>query len=416
MSERTFTREEFVEWVRSALQHIYDSQALASLPLADLLTDEGSHLLDRAQNLRHLLLQMIDKMRPGPEAPIDSPDWRAYRILEMRYIEGVGTAEAMNRLSIQKSQFFRDQARAQELLAESLWELYEERGGSFSRKGPATDEWVSQGENSVYSETERLLRRANWEEVDVNELLREIMSVVRPLVRAEEASIQIMTPAAVRITRGSRVSLRQAILNVITYGLEVYRGRRIELVTFREPQRAGLHVQVRNPDSRERSVESALGQDNRLDVCRQLIEAMGGSLEVDIRNPRCHVMTLAWTIAEPPTLLVIDDNQGFLDLFRRYLTGHNWQMIEAADGAAARAIIARERPTVIILDVLMPQEDGWDLLTSFKRDEDTRDIPVIVCSVLKESQLAFSLGADAYLPKPVTEGSLLKALAPWGRS
>jgi CheY-like chemotaxis protein len=77
--------------------------------------------------------------------------------------------------------------------------------------------------------------------------------------------------------------------------------------------------------------------------------------------------------------------------------------------------VAEIRPTVIILDVLLPQEDGWELLMSLRADDRTRDIPVIVCSVLREPQLARSLGASAHLPKPVTQGALLEALTPWLR-
>ncbi len=63
----------------------------------------------------------------------------------------------------------------------------------------------------------------------------------------------------------------------------------------------------------------------------------------------------------------------------------------------------------------MPQEDGWDLLISLKADPTTRDIPVIVCSALHEPSIALTLGAAAFLPKPVTERSLVQALAPWSR-
>ena len=76
-------------------------------------------------------------------------------------------------------------------------------------------------------------------------------------------------------------------------------------------------------------------------------------------------------------------------------------------------MIADTPPAVIISDVMMPEEDGWEFLASLKQDEQTRDIPFIVCSVLNEPQLAIMMGATAYLPKPVSQQALLNALSPW---
>jgi CheY-like chemotaxis protein len=64
--------------------------------------------------------------------------------------------------------------------------------------------------------------------------------------------------------------------------------------------------------------------------------------------------------------------------------------------------------------VLMPREDGWEFLLSLRSHHETSAIPIIVCSVLGGSQLALSLGAAAYLPKPVSEQALLHTLAAWG--
>lgn len=77
--------------------------------------------------------------------------------------------------------------------------------------------------------------------------------------------------------------------------------------------------------------------------------------------------------------------------------------------------IARLNLGLIILDVLMPGEDGWELLMEFKANESTRDIPVVICSVFSEPQLARNLGAAAYLPKPVTQRALLRTLRPWSQ-
>jgi CheY-like chemotaxis protein len=59
----------------------------------------------------------------------------------------------------------------------------------------------------------------------------------------------------------------------------------------------------------------------------------------------------------------------------------------------------------------MPGRDGWELLLELKRDRGTREIPVVLCSVLDEPRLALSLGAAGYLHKPIDQGQLVGALS-----
>ena len=65
----------------------------------------------------------------------------------------------------------------------------------------------------------------------------------------------------------------------------------------------------------------------------------------------------------------------------------------------------------ILLDIMMPQRDGWTLLGQLREHPDTHAIPVIVCSILPQEQLALVLGAAAFLRKPVSRADLLRALA-----
>jgi len=69
------------------------------------------------------------------------------------------------------------------------------------------------------------------------------------------------------------------------------------------------------------------------------------------------------------------------------------------------------QPDVIVLDVLMPGRDGWEVLQQLKSTPETRDIPVIVCSVWRDPDLALTLGAAEFIRKPLTRPRLLEALA-----
>ena len=112
-------------------------------------------------------------------------------------------------------------------------------------------------------------------------------------------------------------------------------------------------------------------------------------------------------------MLVLDNDADFIGLIARYLADHNWRVVGAQEVKQAHALALELHPTVIMLDVMIPGEDGWDLLLALKSRPETRQIPVIVCSVLYEPRVARTLGAVAYLPKPVSQTALLESLAPW---
>ena len=83
-----------------------------------------------------------------------------------------------------------------------------------------------------------------------------------------------------------------------------------------------------------------------------------------------------------------------------------------ANGGDGLRLARHLRPLAIVLDLMMPGQDGWEILQNLKADAATADIPVIVCSVLAQESLAQALGADAYLRKPVSREQLLVVLDP----
>ena len=110
------------------------------------------------------------------------------------------------------------------------------------------------------------------------------------------------------------------------------------------------------------------------------------------------------------TVLIIDDDANARDLLRRHLRRGGYRT-EAADGGAEGLRLAREiLPDAITLDVLMPQMDGWAVLTALKEDPAVEHIPVVMLSVVEDEHIGFSLGAADYLTKPIDREKLLSVL------
>jgi CheY-like chemotaxis protein/predicted DNA-binding protein (UPF0251 family) len=389
-----------VEWVHEAFGHLYDTHELQETTLTRFLAGQIPDPLLRSQEVRRILLETIHSIRPEPGVPAQSSDWRSYRIMELRYIKGLNPVEAMDQLAVGKSQFFREQARALKQVAQVLWERY--RPGAESAAASASRATLA------HSEAERLLHSANWEPVDLGPLIEELRPLVEPLAKVKRVSLHVLDLEGIRLPRADRVMLRQAVLNILTYAMDRAAEGDLLIQGFQDGRSRGIGISARGAGS-EVNPRTGVG----LEVVRRLLVEMGGEMEVDDRRPREWAARLLWHSIRPRVLLVIDDNQGFADLFRRFLAVHRWEVIGAADGESAFAELERKRPTVILLDVMMPRQDGWEILIRLKSQKESRNIPVVICSVLSEPQLAMSLGADAYLTKPVTQQALLQALAPW---
>ena len=111
-----------------------------------------------------------------------------------------------------------------------------------------------------------------------------------------------------------------------------------------------------------------------------------------------------------PKILAVDDEEQTRKLLRDWLGPAGYEVEAVASGAEAWASINRQLPDLIVLDILLEPESGWDLLERLKRNPDCRDIPVLVLSHFLDHQRGISLGAAALLEKPVTSGQLLQAL------
>lgn len=111
------------------------------------------------------------------------------------------------------------------------------------------------------------------------------------------------------------------------------------------------------------------------------------------------------------TVLIVEDNREAAKLLSMHVAEAGYHGLIAYRGEDALLLAARTQPTAIILDILLPTIDGWEVLAKLKASPATRDLPVIILSVLDRQTLGFQLGALEHLVKPVERLELLRALA-----
>ena len=117
------------------------------------------------------------------------------------------------------------------------------------------------------------------------------------------------------------------------------------------------------------------------------------------------------TAPNGPTILIAEDSVEQRSLYAAILTGAGYRVLEAGDGAEAVAIVQRERPGLVLMDVTMPGTSGWNAVRVLKQDPATIDIPIIVVTGLAGSwdrDASIAAGADEYLAKPVSPHRLLE--------
>lgn len=115
-------------------------------------------------------------------------------------------------------------------------------------------------------------------------------------------------------------------------------------------------------------------------------------------------------MAERTTVLVIDDEAPIRLLCRVNLEAEGMTVVEAPNGATGLELARAEGPDAILLDVMMPEMDGWRVLQAMRAERSLASIPVIVCSIVDNRPLGYSLGASDYLLKPVDPQTLTDTL------
>ena len=111
------------------------------------------------------------------------------------------------------------------------------------------------------------------------------------------------------------------------------------------------------------------------------------------------------------TLLVIDDDPASRELLNRMLEKEGYAVRLAANGPDGLAAAKEHKPDLITLDVMMPSMDGWAVLSALRDDPATKEIPVVMLTMVEDRPMGFALGANEYLTKPVQKSRVLEAVS-----
>ncbi len=385
--------------LRAVLTHLYDPAVLRDSRLLALLGLQSR--ADAIVALRRLLLDTIESLKPGDDELTQSRSWRYYHILYGRYTEQLTQFEVGKDLGLSVRQLRRQEKRALAVLADKIWRRYklENEEPQSAPEPQALDDELAWSQSAFSRES-----------VEVEALIRSVLDTAEPMLQSSAVEIVYKPRDGLPKLAVQLVPTRQALLNVITVALDWLATGRLVLRAAHQKGDPHVSVSVFGYGSLA-SAAAEIGAE-RLSVARELLGFSGGSLQHDAELLGDQICTFRLTLPTDRriTVLAIDDNPDTLQLLKRYTADTRYGLQCESDAERSLALAQKTMPDIILLDVLLQDIDGWELLGRFRAHPQLGDRPVIVCTILPQRDLALSLGAAGFLSKPFDRRGLLGAL------
>jgi signal transduction histidine kinase/CheY-like chemotaxis protein/HAMP domain-containing protein len=279
------------------------------------------------------------------------------------------------------------------------------------------------------------------EELDLRDLILSVLSVAGGLLRDKPVELHRDISDDLPLVRVDRTRVRQVLLNLVSNAAKFTEQGQITVRAWGEEDWVTVSVEDTGIGLAAADIPKAFAEFVQVDghmgrraggtglglpISKRFVELHGGRIWVESEPGvgSTFYFTLP-AVDSPPArdemgqleplearVLVIDDDPVARETVARQLS-HGYRVMRLSDGRRALEVVRDKRPDVIVLDILMPHQDGWEILEALKSDPETKDIPVVVCSMVREEQLALTMGATDFISKPVDPGQLRRIIEQW---
>lgn len=296
------------------------------------------------------------------------------------------------------------------------------------------------------------------ETFDVAQLIKEVSNTITPLVAKNSNKLKVICPPEIGTMYADVTKLRQGLFNLLsnaskftsegTITLEVARGKPdgSEWMSFKVSDTGIGMTQEQMDRLFQAFVQADAGTTKKfggtglgLAITRHFSRMMGGDTTVASEFKKGSTFTIrlparvgtdtpdvgivsstsksdsTMVEATAGSVLVIDDDPTIHDLLKRLLQRQGFTVNGVQSGREGLQVAREIKPDVIILDVMMPEMDGWNVLSSLKNDSVLSEIPVVMLSMIEDKHMGFALGAADYLTKPINRDKLSGLLRKYRR-
>ena len=282
-------------------------------------------------------------------------------------------------------------------------------------------------------------------EINLADMINSAMSTAIGLVKDKPIKLETQIPEKLPPVRADSTRIRQVLINFLSNAAKFTEEGSVEVnvsLTTSPLNRPELMVTVSDtgpgiaPEDQgklflpfsqvdDSPTRKTGGTGLGLSICRSLIEMHGGRIGLLSSQPgmgSTFFFTLPLseeemfgqdetTRPEEKIILAIDDDPKVISLYERYLKPHGYRIIPLTDPKHALAKVKETRPFAVTLDIMMPEKDGWQIMRELKNNPETRDTPIVICSIIENQEKGFSMGAADYLVKPFLQDDMLNAIS-----
>jgi signal transduction histidine kinase/DNA-binding response OmpR family regulator len=282
------------------------------------------------------------------------------------------------------------------------------------------------------------------ERCDVPPLVVDVLAQLQPMADAKQISLHFSGVAAVPPVWADRLRVKQVLFNLLANAINFTRaGERLDVALEPMPGQHELRVSVNDSgpgmaeeEQRElflpfSQLANARNQPHAgtglgLALVKQLVELMDGRVgvssavglgsrfTVDLRLMPPATTTPGDVPADAPLVLVVDGDAAARELMELTLATARLRSLAVATGQAALAEARARQPAAILLDVFLPDRDGWEVLRALRADQATAHIPVVLVRLSSDRQRAITLDAIDHLVKPIATDALMTTLGRHG--
>jgi CheY-like chemotaxis protein len=343
---------------------------------------------------------------PDKQTPYDTKAWKFYELLNYCFVDQIGQKEAAKNLLISLRTLQRLLPEAIEILAEQIASKYhltfvEAESESLQKKDKPEN--LPELNETWAKETDSLKAKYSGNIIDIHKMLREISQILQPISGVDQSKVQIVLPDEAWLVTGQVTFLRQAVLTAI-FTFDRQKPGQIVISSERKGSQGIIQIKGRS----EENTDNAAGADIPAALAN-LMQTLKGSVEIH------HILSelsirLSFPAQRQYKIMVVDDNADAIRLVEKYLLSNIYTVSGVQDPERVISEIEKEKPFLILMDVMLPNIDGWMLLSQIRLNPGISKIPVIVSTILPQEHLSISLGADGFLRKPYSQQELLRAL------
>jgi CheY-like chemotaxis protein len=395
-------KAEFQNAVKEILNHISDPAYLENHQLIDLFYNgEDAVLAVRMASLRETIQESINFLRPPEGTPANAPEWRCFKILTFRYFQFKEWHVIEEELGLSQRQVQRDLKKGLDALISILWDQYSSRRHTTISTNNLPEETTETYDQELIKEELK-----NWEIsydfINLHQVIEQALVLCNSLLKTELQDQVIMEDVDANLcVKVDQVLTKQGLYKVFSMIGSSSKNLIVKIRTrklndfFHE---LSFTFNTRNLQTIEHW------------TIAQLFFTIQGLRHHITETDGTSIISVILPVKKQISCLVIDDVESVRRLIERMLGSFGIQVFGVDNYTAALNLIQLVNPDFILLDILMPKMDGWQMIKNLKANPQTSDIPVIICSVLFEPELSQAVNAAAYIRKPINRLELIKTL------